>query len=652
MATWLRGLALLLFFLLPFAAHAASFYPTDATQDTTARYTLRDTTVALPEVTVTATRTAVSPAEAPARVTVLSSKAIEQSGAASVAELLSERAGLFVREYGSGGLATLSMRGAAASQTLVLLDGHRIADPQLGQLDFSLLPTLLLESAEVMHGAASPLYGSDGMGAAVNLQTLRPNRTNQFKLLGSAGAFGERSAGALAAERQGPLSGLALVEYRTAENDFPYVNESLFPPQEVRRRNADREQLSLYSTLGYEGQEHRLRASGWYSSTERGLPGPATTPPSGERQWDESLRLWADDEMQTGWGQLRLGGLFQHSRLRYLNPAQEIDQTGRTLIGSLEGEARLPAGQRWLLSGGMEGSYSQARHPSLSASAQEWHTGAFASGIGSYGALTWHPALRADAYLLPEGSARLALSPKLGLNAQPFGGEIWHLKASVGRAFRVPTFNDRFWQPGGNPDLRPEHGWSADTGIFLDGTGRQAEVTAFAHFMRDQIVWEPGGEDYWAPFNVRRTRALGLEASLRQQWRPSDRFQMEGSLFYTLTDARDRSDPEASTFNEPLRYVPREQLKAFASAEAGPFALDLSARYTGRRYTTSDGTRALDPYVVLNAQARVAQTIGGARLQLALQVENVLNADYAVLQNRPMPPRHARLRLVIETDSN
>ncbi|WP_243664067.1 TonB-dependent receptor, partial [Rhodothermus marinus] len=60
--------------------------------------------------------------------------------------MLEARTGLFVKRYGSGGLATLSLRGSGATQTLLLIDGHRVADPQSGLIDLTLLPTVLLSA--------------------------------------------------------------------------------------------------------------------------------------------------------------------------------------------------------------------------------------------------------------------------------------------------------------------------------------------------------------------------------------------------------------------------------------------------------------------------------------------------------------------------
>lgn len=611
-----------------------------------------DTTVVLPGVTVTATRAEVATASAPSRVTVLTADDVEETGARSVAELLAARSAGFVRAYGAGGLATLSLRGAAPEQTLVLLDGHRIVDPQLGQLDLALLPTLLLEGVEVMHGAGSPLYGAGGLGGVVNLRTLRPGGGRVVRASGGYGAYGERSGGVLAGGGRGRLSGLALVEVAAAEGDYPYHSTAFFPPRDVRREGADRLQRSAYGALRYEAPgaagPRRLRLAAWYHDAERGLPTIGSAQPRGERQWDEGLRLWADAEARRAWGTLRAGAMLQQAALRYANPQIDVDDTGRTRLVSFEAEAQVHRLRRWLVAGGVGGGVAEARHPRLSAGARDVHAAAFAHGTGDYGRLLVFPALRADAYVRRGAETLVAVSPRLGASVRPFGGRALRLKASAGRAFRVPTFNQRFWQGAGKPDLRPEHGWTADAGAYAEHAGGRAELTVFAAGTRDQIMWTPTGGDVWTPDNLHRTRMRGLELSVARRWTAAGR-ALDAGLHYTFTDARDRSDPASASYGEPLLYVPREQLKLHATAALGPVALDLDGRYTGRRYTTTDGSAYLDPYVVVDAQLRLTGRLAGFRARLALAVANVFDARYAVVENYPMPPRHARLRLLLDS---
>jgi len=605
--------------------------------------------VALPPLTVTATRIPTSPAQTPARVTVLDSTALRTTAAPSVADLLDDRAGFHVRRYGAGGLATPSLRGTGASQTVVLLDGQRITDPQIGHLDLSILPTVLLQSARVTHGPASPLHGSSGLGGALQLQTVRPRASTQARVLLEGGAFGRRSGSALVGTSLGrSTSVLAAVDYQSTDGDFPYTDESRFPPETVRRRNADHTRQTVYGSVRSRLGEHRLRLSGWLTKTERGLPPMNSTAPATERQWDTQLRLWGRDRVPLGNGRLTIQGLAQRTRLRYVNLSQDIDQTGRTTLTSLETTLRHPVSSRWTLAGGISGSYANARHPQLDAAAHQEHVSAFAEGTAHYGRLILYPALRTDKYWMPEGKSRIAASPRLGLNWQPVAS--WpgvHLKAQIGRAFRVPTFNDRYWQPGGNPDLRPERSWGADLGIRLDRPGGYVELSAFGQRRRNQIVWQPTGQGFWAPTNVGRVRTLGLEASAERRWTLPLNTDLRTGLTYTRTDARTRTDPNAASFNEPLRHVPRNQLKTHSTLSRGPVALDLNARYTGRRYVTSDGSQSLEPYVLLDAQLRLAHDVSGLNTELSLKIENVLDTDYQSVGGRPMPPRHARLRLLV-----
>jgi iron complex outermembrane receptor protein len=206
--------------------------------------------------------------------------------------------------------------------------------------------------------------------------------------------------------------------------------------------------------------------------------------------------------------------------------------------------------------------------------------------------------------------------------------------------------NDRFWQPGGNPDLRAEDGWTFDAGLWVGHRQRaEAELTAFTHHIRDQIVWLPDG-GLWSPTNFSRVQSRGVEASGRVRLPGPGRF--EGGFFYTLTDARDRSDAAARSYGRPLRYVPRHQLKAFADGTWRRLSLGLAARYTGRRFVTTDGSQWLDAFWTLNATLGVQGAVGPTRLTLSAHLENLLDAAYEGIKGYPMPPRTLRLRLLVE----
>jgi outer membrane cobalamin receptor len=227
-----------------------------------------------------------------------------------------------------------------------------------------------------------------------------------------------------------------------------------------------------------------------------------------------------------------------------------------------------------------------------------------------------------------------------------------HLKASAGHAFRMPTLNDRFWQPGGNLDLRPERGTMLDAGFVWTPPRAQVELTGFVSAAKDQIVWQPTAAGYWTPQNVARTRSVGLEASAARTWRVGSAL-LDTGFNATLTDARDRSDPSASTFGAPLRYVPQWTTRGRAALILGisgrTMHLDLGARAVGRRPTTTDASQWLPSYVVLDAQIRYAHEWERLRATLGVVAENLTDHSYEIVQSYVMPPRHLRVHLTLQT---
>jgi iron complex outermembrane receptor protein len=610
-----------------------------------------DSVLALPNVTVEAQRTRVSTRAAGMRVTTLGPDVIEATSARTVADLLAARTGLFVKRYGEGGLATASLRGTNSTQTLVLVDGQRVADPQSGQVDLSLLPTVLLESVDVLHGAHAARYGSDGIGGVVRLHTLQPTTDWRVRTMGRLGAFGAQSAGAVASGGLGRMTALVATEVSRSERDFPYENETLFPSQTQRRRGADRTLATVFSKVRYDGPQHQLGVSGWFNDVERGLPGVSNAAPSGARQWDTHRRLFADYRTAFGASVLTVDARVQQSALRYVNPSTRTQTSAQTRSYGLSAQLQTLLSPRWSIQSGLDLGSAAA---DLRGGVHRATLGGFVRGTGTYGRVRVLPAVRVDRHQTAEGASNLtALSPQLGLNVQPLPWGGFRLKAQAGRAFRAPTFNERFYVPGGNPDLTAERGWSAEVGAVVSGSrGRvagQLEGTAFTTRIRDQIVWFPSfvgpGVQTWRPANVARVVTEGVELSAQGQARLPGAVHLDGGFYFTHTSAENRSDPATRAHGHQLRYIPRQQLKLFAGATWGPFTLDVTGRLVSERFVTSDETQALAPYQVLDVRLAATHALGPVAVTLDLTVENALDADYQVIRFYPMPPRHARLRL-------
>lgn len=128
-----------------------------------------------PEVTVTATRSERDVASVGRSVTVITSNEIKNSSSNSVAELLSRQEGIYINGTSQtpGSFQNIYLRGANANQTVIMIDGMRIADPSTtdNAIDLSELSLANVQKIEIVRGSHSTMFGSSAIGGVINILT-------------------------------------------------------------------------------------------------------------------------------------------------------------------------------------------------------------------------------------------------------------------------------------------------------------------------------------------------------------------------------------------------------------------------------------------------------------------------------------------------
>ena len=132
----------------------------------------------IPTVVVSAARTEQSTLTTPASITVISRQQIEDSGAADIVEVLRGQGGVQINDlYGDGSRATVDMRGfgdSASSNTLILIDGRRLNNPDIASPDLNAIALDDVERIEVVQGSAGVLFGDQAVGGVINVITRKP----------------------------------------------------------------------------------------------------------------------------------------------------------------------------------------------------------------------------------------------------------------------------------------------------------------------------------------------------------------------------------------------------------------------------------------------------------------------------------------------
>jgi len=150
----------------------------------------------LDEVVVTATRTEKKLEDIGRSVSLISKEDIQNSGANTVAELLSQYEGIYITgtQQTFGANQSMFIRGANSNQSVIMVDGVPVTDPSTpnNAVDLSEFSLSDIDRIEIVRGSHSTLYGSSAIGGVVNIITSGKQKQGlSINTAGTAGAFGQ-----------------------------------------------------------------------------------------------------------------------------------------------------------------------------------------------------------------------------------------------------------------------------------------------------------------------------------------------------------------------------------------------------------------------------------------------------------------------------
>ncbi len=180
----------------------------------------------LEEIEVSASRAPSVYSEIARVLTVITAKEIEQGPATSLQDLLEQVISIDVRQRGAGGIqADISIRGGTFDQTLILLNGINITDPQTGHHNLNIPVSLSqIERIEVLKGPAARIYGPNAFSGAINIVT-KQNSGNELSALISAGSYRYLNSNISAGFVTGKMNHLVAGNYKSSNG---YINNTDF----------------------------------------------------------------------------------------------------------------------------------------------------------------------------------------------------------------------------------------------------------------------------------------------------------------------------------------------------------------------------------------------------------------------------------------
>ena len=540
-----------------------------------------------------------------------------------ISGILHNMPGLQLGDYGGyAGLKTVSLRGMGSPHTAVYVDGIRIGNVQSGQGDLGMLDienfsTAVVDYAQncISFNTARPIFKKRSFTGKARFDigtfgTYLPSARMDFKL-------SERMA--LSANVAGIIS----------KGNFTLDDGS-------ERSNNDIHQvrggINLFGSID-EGDYH---VKAYYNSSDRGTPGSLSWP-SEDRQKDMNafvqgmfrkrfsplytLRISAkgsyDDIYYTSsWGdseygqtELQLNSSHVFNICRWWNVSLAADIQWDKLIST---------------------NYEAERYTTISVLTSSFR----------FDRLSFNIAAEYSGYFDMDHLTRHAISPALNFRIYIIDG--LDIVGFGRRAYRVPMFNELYYDGYGNPDLMPEDAWLTDLGVNFHRSVSssliiKAKVDGFYNHLNNKITSAPTEEDpnIWLPYNIGKVRSAGFDLVAGTDYKNGD-WRCSMDLRYSYQSAVDRT-PDSHSFGQQIPYLAKHTATVDLKAVWKGYSLNPHWIIKAGR---TDSMRSLADWNTLDVT--ISKTFlfsDSISLGVRLSAKNTLNCRYELVSGYPMPGR-------------
>ncbi|RKD88220.1 TonB-dependent receptor [Mangrovibacterium diazotrophicum] len=475
----------------------------------------------LDEIEVSAQRAPVTYSQAARIISVIEREQIEAAPVSSIQDLLEYALGVDIRQRGTYGVqADVSVRGGSFDQTLILLNGINISDPQTGHHNLNVPVSLKsIKRIEILNGPSARVYGPNAFSGAINIVT-EPDDDEALRMDVAFGDHGLRDLNASANVKTGKLTSFIAASNMASNGyisntDFDIYN--IFYQGRLKTEPGTLDFQVGYTDKGFGANSfYTPKYPNQYEATKTTFASVKMetgktlhfTPAAYWRRHQDRFELFRDNPASwysghnyhmtdvfglslNSWFQSDLGKTAFGAEFRSENILSNV------LGEDLDDSIKVP---------GESGQYFYKGHSRTIISYFAEHTFYVGNLTASLGAMAnWISDLHNEWNVYPG----IDLSYKFSDQFKAFG--------SFNKSLRMPTFTDLYYSGPtnqGNPDLKPERSTTYEAGLKYRTPALNAEAAWYHRIGKDMIDWvRLTDAELWQTANLTEIKSDGLEVN-------------------------------------------------------------------------------------------------------------------------------------------
>lgn len=615
----------------------------------------------------------------PAPSQSLSDEALRQLNAPTVGDAARFFSGVQVKDYGGiGGLKTISVRSLGASHTGILYDGIPVSDVQTGQIDLSRYssnsvyalelfqgnPTNLLTPAKGFASAAVLAMQTRGYYPALTekafLQTTL--RQGSFGLWQASGATGFRIA---------PKTTMQLfTEGLTSKGDYPITIKNGNLVEKTRRLNGKINSFQGEADLTHLFRDSSLlQVKGWAYLSDRGLPGAITNFNNRSVQQlynrDYFGQLRYSKQFHGGMS-LQAAGKYNYSYTRYrdpdfLNTTGGLDDRYRQQETYFSIVTAKNIGNAFSVSLAEDVAFNALR-----ANKANFPRPARFSNWSNFAA-NYHDSLwQLQASLLWSFFSDKTETGRSGVDRNKFTPTVvvrrrigdmspFSVRLFYKEVYRMPTFNDLYYNFIGNTNLRPEFARQYNAGVVYSKNWQSSlrriniSVDGYVNRIKDKIIAIPAQNLFsWTMLNLGKVDVKGVDLTAEAAGAVGN-VQWSARAAYTYQHAIDITDPSGAKYRNRIPYTPDHSGSGFVSLGYKQWQCGYSLVFSGTRYALGENNPAnqLEGWGTHDVFVSRFIPLGAIKADVKFELNNLSDQQYDIIRNYPMPGRSYKISLNI-----
>jgi vitamin B12 transporter len=565
----------------------------------------------------------------------------EANSANNLAQLFQSDNGIFVKSYGPSGIGTSSIRGGNASQTAVTWNGLNLKNSMLGETDLSLLSVFLADDISLQYGGSAALWGSGSVAGAIHLRNpVQFNKGTQTSILLTRGSYQNNTTGIRAGFSDKKFSASIRLIMKSGRNNFQFTDD------EGDERTLQHAQFVQYGILS---ENHfRIKTNQvfsfryWAQLASRNIPPTVQQQVSKSFQKDDFNRLSLEWQLTKKFLKLQARNGFFAERINFSDSVSQLYSHSVCLNNISEAELFFSKNPQHRFQGGLNNTFTTARSDGYDKQVQQNYVSVFAGYL-----FVSKSEKHGCSVNIREEQTKNKFQPftfTAGFFSKP---RKWlEFKGTFNKLYRLPTLNNLYWSPGGNPSLLPEQGYSEDlTAIFkyknkdsLSKFSAETQLSAFNRTISNWIIWLPAANGVWSPQNIMEVWSRGMEtsSSINFSIRKLSAKIYCNTSYVLSTNEKTRTENDASV-GKQLIYTPMYSGAGGIQIKYKQFYFSYYHTYTGYRYLTSDNFDYLNPYDLENFITGYSFRYKNTLFNFNFQLNNAWNTSYRVIAARPMP---------------